>query len=210
LRNQAALREPDPVAKRLPVVTHVGVTVRRRLVAGALASVIVLASVGLAGPATAYACSCADQPLAQHADEVVAAFVGVQIDRVVEDEFADDGVAVTFDVDRAYVGDVASPFTVRTNAQSSACGLDVANLGQVAVVAFGRRDDPRIGLCGSLRSVDELVRAFGRGFEPVVASTTIPDDGSGGSNTAARLGLLGVLLAIVGAGGVYVVRQRRS
>lgn len=182
----------------------------RKFLARALAALIVTVTGAAAGTGTAHACSCVDQPLADYADEVAAAFVGVQTDRNVEDGFSDGGAVLTFDVDRAFVGDVQTPFTVRTNAQSSACGLDTSNLGQVAVVAFGSDDGPYISLCGSLRSVDEVAGIFGTGFEPSAASTTIPHDGGGASSTAARVGLGVVLLLIVGAGGAYAVRQRRS
>lgn len=184
--------------------------VLRRLAAITLIA-SVLCAVSVADGSTVGACGCDVPPLADYADDVVAAFVGVQTDRIVDDLIADDGATLTFDVEQVHAGDVTSPFTVRTPAQDSACGIDLAGRGMVAVVATDYRGEPIVGLCGSVVDVDELVAVFGPGASPstVPSGTTAPPDESG-SSWPARAGLGAILIGIVVAGTWFAIRARRG
>lgn len=216
-----AVREPSAEPKRQ---TTVNVSKRVLSALLAAASIIVGAQV-VATDGTAYACSCDDISFAEFYEafpgDVLAAFVGAQTDRVVEDEFADAGAELLFEVDEVYAGEVATEYRVRTAAQSSACGIDLANAGTVGVVVFEFRGRPTVGLCGSVVPIDELAAVFGPATEPLVAppdsqptspsATTAPsNERSDDSNGPARLALIGLLVVIVAAGIGFALRQRRS
>lgn len=158
------------------------------------------------GVGTAHACSCADVSLDDYADELVVAFVGTQVDRSVDDMSSEIGAALTFDVDRVFLGEATTPFTVRTAAQDSACGVDLAGAGPVAVTARRFDGELHVGLC-ERPTVDDLVAAFGPGVEP---EPTPPADGSWGSDAAARAVLVVLLAAVIVAGGTVIARRRTA
>lgn len=168
-------------------------------------------------------------------DAVVAAFAGRQVDRVVEDELADAGAILEFEVESVFIGDVGMMHEVRTHAQTSACGLDVVGSGTLGILVtdFGR--GPSVDQCGSLWRVDDLTAEFGPGRTPtaessttstitttpttttVTTSTTVivddskPDrsDDRGGDPSAVKRAGLAVLLFAIGAAGVGLAWRGR-
>jgi len=147
----------------------------------------------------AHACSCDDQPLVAYADEAIAAFVGRQIDRDVQDESAE----LTFDVEEVFLGEVPAAFRVRTAADGDACGVDLDGFGSVGVVAFGSLEAPTVGACPMTVPRGQLESVFGSGTAPPT------DDVTTTSNTAARATLIGLLLVVLVAGAVLVHHRRR-
>ncbi len=120
----------------------------------------------VANAGTAHACSCILQELPEYADGVSVAFVGHQLELVVQDYVGDNGAALLFRVDRVYKGEAGPLIEVRTHAQGSACGIDVGDQGTVGVVASQWRGDLSVNLCGSIVAMDELEEVFGEGYPP--------------------------------------------
>lgn len=189
----------------------IGTTPGRALGAAVCLAVTAL-GVGVAA-GTAHACSCEESTVGDHAEYTVAAFVGMQIDRTVDDEFSEIGAELTFDVDRVMLGDVTETYQARTGPDSGVCGLDLGRVGQVGLLVFELRDRLIVTQCGSVRQPEELVAFYGEGVDPLPDPSAPPatvspvdDDGSG---PAARIGLIALLSIVVIAGGVVIVRQRR-
>lgn len=169
-------------------------------------SLLIAATIGwlIALPAPAYACSCAEFILDDAAEEIGLAFVGTQTAYDVEDEFADDGASLTFDVERVYVGEAAKTTGVNTPAQSSACGVNFGNGNRVAVVSWG--DTGVVGLCTSSVAEADLQRVYGEGRAPT-ADTAVPLD-AGVSNT--RYAVIGGVLVLASLGVVFGLRAAAS
>ncbi len=192
--------------------------------------VALLALVVVGIPAgTARACSCDELPLASYADEAIAAFVGRQTDRVVEDEFDENGAELTFHVAEVFFGDVSPELRVRTEADFDSCGVDFEDAGVVGILVFEFRGAPTVGACPAAVSHAELESVFGPSTAPTepggdasdanpspasgAPSTELAGDATGASssqsNDVARAALIGLLLVILVAGAV-VVRHRRQ
>ena len=87
---------------------------------GVLLTAAAIALVGIAAtPRPAHACSCIHRELSEYADDITVAFVGRQLERVVHDQFDDNGAALLFRVDRVYKGEAGPLIEVRTHAQES-------------------------------------------------------------------------------------------
>ncbi len=71
---------------------------------------------------SAYACSCAEPDLATWLPEADGAFVGRWVDRA---EISGGMAAVTFEVERVVKGAFGPKAIVRTDAQGSACGMEL-------------------------------------------------------------------------------------
>ena len=132
---------------------------------------LVLAAVLMAGTiinssGTAHACSCMLRELSEYADGVAVAFVGHQLERVVQDYVEDNGAALLFRVERVYKGEAGPLIEVRTHAQGPACGIDAGGQGTVGVVANQWRGDLSVNVCGSIVAIDELEQVFGEGYPP--------------------------------------------
>ncbi len=185
---------------------------RARALLAAVSLAVTALAVGVA-TGTAHACSCEESTVGDHAAYTVAAFVGTQIDRAVDDEFSEFGAELTFAVDRVMLGDLTETYRARTGPDSGACGLDLERAGAVGVLVFEVRDRLVVGQCGSERQPEELVAFYGEGVDPLPDPDATADTGSndddGGSGPAPRLGLIALLSIVVIAGGVVVVRQRR-
>lgn len=136
-------------------------------VCGGLAIVALVAVMTVVVTArTAQACSCVERELADYADGVAVAFVGHQLERVVQDYVEDNGAALLFRVERVHKGQAGPLIEVRTHAQGPACGIDVGGQGTVGVVANQWRGDLSVNLCGSIVAIDELEQVFGEGYLP--------------------------------------------
>ncbi len=135
------------------------------LVALVIASMIVLT------PGSAHACSCIQTSLANEADSLDYAFTGRLVDRMVNDNIADNGVRLVFEVERAYKGDVTTPFVAFTHAQESACGASFSLGNSVAVVAREWNGVVNTNFCDQVMNVGEagLIAQFGEGVPPAVA-----------------------------------------
>lgn len=199
--------------------------VRGRRTSATLALGVALGSVlgVLTGPAErALACTCLETTLAefvaQYPEAIVAAFTGTQTDRVVEDELADGGAVLTFDVDTVYAGDVGASIEVRTHAQSSACGLDFDGFGLVSLTATDFGGGPGVNLCSSRWPAAELEAQYGPGREPADVPPGSPPtqtgpiagpDAEDGPRLLTRVGL-GVVLLVVAGAALVVVRRGRD
>ncbi len=189
-----------------------GVQLRMSRFARKLLAVMLIGTTVVAAPAgPAHACSCDDQPLAAYADEAIAAFVGRQTDRVVEDEFADNGAELTFAVDEVFLGDVPAEYRVRTAVDGDACGVDLAGEGSVGIVVFEFRGEPSVGACPATEPRAELVSVFGPGFAPLEPdAAVVGDDLPSESNDAARATVIGLLLVVLTSGAVLAKRRRQQ
>ena len=127
---------------------------------------VLTAGTMVANSGTAHACSCILRELSEYADDISAAFVGHQLERVVHDYVEDNGTALLFRVERVYKGEAGPLIEVRTHAQGPACGIDVGGQGTVGVVARQWRGDLSVNLCGSIVAIDELDEVFGVGYPP--------------------------------------------
>nr|WP_294694328.1 hypothetical protein [uncultured Friedmanniella sp.] len=134
-----------------------------RWLRGLVAAVLLALAALVAGGSPASACSCvypADaQVLVDQADVV---FTG----RVVQDRVVGRSRFLTFDVDLVYKGNVAARQRLRTNAQSSACGLSLV-AGPERYVVHGRGTAASLtsGLCDGTRPGDRVV-GLGPGQAP--------------------------------------------
>ena len=175
---------------------------------GVLMTAAAIALVGIAAtPRPARACSCIHQELSEYADDISVAFVGRQLERVVHDQFDDNGAALLFRVDRVYKGEAGPLIEVRTHAQESACGIDLGGTGAVGIAAWTWRGDLSVNLCGSMVTAAELQDVFGEG-RPPDDSIRLPDSDD-------DQGLLAFLLiagaaAVLAAGAVAWRRRRQN
>ena len=189
------------------------ISMHRARTFGAAVSLAVAALVVGVATGTAHACSCEESTVGDQAAYTVAAFVGTQIARTVDDEFSEFGAELTFAVDEVMLGDVTETYRARTGPDSGVCGLDLERAGAVGVLVFELRDQLIVSLCGSTRQPEELVAFYGEATDPLPDPDAPPDAGSndddGGSGLAPRLGLIALLSIVVIAGGVVIVRQRR-
>ena len=123
----------------------------------------VFCSVVAVAPRVAHACSCLGSALSEYADEVVLAFEGHQLDRIVEGS----EVLLVFRVGWVYKGRSGSRVTVGTGFGGGDCGLDLSGEERSGIVAF---DDGNGGLtvniCTSPVSLGELEDVFGAGHPP--------------------------------------------
>lgn len=138
-----------------------------RVLSAVVGAALIAAAWLAATPGPAYGCSCADQALAEYADEVDRAFVGRLVARTEHSYTDDNGVSLVFDVERVYKGPVEARIEVFTHAQASACGLDVGP-GTVGIVAFEWRGESSVGSCSSPVSPASLREVFGEGTAPDV------------------------------------------
>ena len=205
-------------------------TRRIRISTGALVAVLLAVAVVAAPAGAVRACSCDDLPLAAYADTAIAAFMGRQTGRVVEDEFAEYGAELTFDVEEVFLGDVSTELRVRTEADFDACGVDLDGAGVVGILVFEFRGESTVGACPAAVSRAELESVFGPSVSSIGSddgaadaasapgpstSSIGPDDDAGvadssRSNNVARAALIGVLLVILVAGAVVARRRRQQ
>ena len=139
---------------------------RLRLLRWLVSAAVLTAGTVVVNVGTAHACSCILRELPEYADGVSVAFVGHQLELVVQDYVGDNGAALLFRVERVFKGEAGPLIEVRTHAQGSACGIDVGDQGTVGVVASQWRGDLSVNLCGSIVEIDELKAVFGVGYPP--------------------------------------------
>lgn len=166
------------------------------------------------GASPAAACSCLDRSLSEYADEVVLAFVGEQVSREVVDEVADNGTVLSFDVDLVFKGEVGPSVSVRTHAQSSACGVDFDGAVGASVAVFDWRGQPSVNSCGSVVSLEELREVFGNGVEPARAAPAtaeaLADDESATDVVPALYLAAGAMAGLVLVVAIWTLRRQRS
>lgn len=164
----------------------------------------------------AEACSCLRFVLAERTDEIEVAFVGEQTSYVVQDQVADRGAVLTFEVDEVYEGDLPTPVNVRTEAQSTACGVNYGGDGPVGVVAYRWKGRRTADSCTGPVTRAELRAVYGKPHAP--SRALAPDEPPEGiphpesvqdRRTWTAMGavlLLGSVLTV----GALAVRRRRS
>ena len=90
-----------------------------------LTALVLGAGLTLVGSAPAFACSCAMQSVAEHADGADVVFAGTLTDADVAGSlFNGEESTYTFEVDAVYAGDPAQFAQVATASSGSACGLE--------------------------------------------------------------------------------------
>lgn len=113
-----------------------------------LAALVLGAGLALVGNAPAFACSCALQSVAEHADGADVVFAGTLTEAdVAGSVFNGDQTTYAFEVDAVYAGDPAPVAHVSTASSGSACGLEGLVVGERYVVFA---DDGDGGLSASL------------------------------------------------------------
>lgn len=148
-------------------------------VLGALSLVVVTAS-------PSFACSCARAGTAEYVDNAVAVFTGTVTDKEPPPKrpvmSSMDPVTYTFDVERSFKGDVASPTEVLSAMSGASCGLEGVRAGKRYVVFAhqGRSGDLWGSLCGgtapwSAELEADVVAATGPGTPPADGADD-PDD----------------------------------
>jgi hypothetical protein len=114
------------------------------------AALVLGAGLALVGSAPAFACSCAAQSLAEHAEGADVVFAGTLTDAdEARSMFDGDESTYTFEVDAVYAGDPAPLAQVVTASSGSMCGLEGLVEGDRYLV-FAYADGDRLGasLCG--------------------------------------------------------------
>jgi hypothetical protein len=151
-------------------------------VLGALSLVVLTAT-------PSFACSCAAASTAEYVDGAAAVFTGTVTAKEPPPErpvmSSMDPVTYTFDVERSFKGDVASPTEVLSAMSGASCGLEGVRAGQRYVVfaTESRRGDLWASLCGGTApwSADleaDVVAATGPG---VVAPPSAAPAGTAGT-----------------------------
>ena len=151
-------------------------------VLGALSLVVLAAS-------PSFACSCARVSTAEYVDHATVVFTGTVADKEPPPKrrvmSSMDPVTYTFEVERSFKGDVASPTEVLSAMSGASCGLEGVRTGDRYVVFAdqGRGGDLWASLCGGTApwSADleaDVVAASGPG---VVAPPSAAPAGTAGS-----------------------------
>ena len=162
-----------------------------------LAGVLGALSLVVLGAAPSFACSCAMAGTEQYVDGADAVFTGTVTDKEPPPQrpvmSSMDPVTYTFDVERAFKGDLSDPLPVLSASSGASCGLEGVRVGQRYVVfaSESKRGDHDLwaSLCGgtALWSADleaDVVAATGPGTTPTVG-VDVPDDVAAGGGTAA-------------------------
>ncbi len=115
-----------------------------------LAALVLGSGLALVGAAPAFACSCAMQSVAEHADGADAVFAGTLTDvDGARSLFDGDDTTYAFEVDAVYAGDPAAVAHVTTASSGAACGLEGLEVGDRYVVfAHDSGDQLSANLCG--------------------------------------------------------------
>lgn len=178
---------------------------------------IVAMAVTIAGPATpASACSCVPFEDVLQMNLPAAAFIGEVIDEggVVADGFGGAQVALLYEVETVYHGDVPSQVVVRTSADTGGgCGLSFR--GRTAVLAYiedGEALSTSICSAVPLDQNDQgtqalLEQAFGPGTSP----TPVEGVGLGSTDRGLPVGLLvgaGVFALALAGSSVLLFRRQ--
>ena len=182
----------------------------------------------LAVPRSARACTITSPypQLANNADGIAIAFVGRQIDRILDDP----RLTLVFEVDRVYKGHIGPVVEVQTI--SSSCGTNFSHSGTTAVVAKLAEQDSHWGdlKAGDLYvtyvetfySIADLEEVFGAGYppdptiqlpepqssEPQISEPQISER-SGNPTSIRQTVASGIALIVLGAGLIAIRRRRR-
>ena len=182
--------------------------VGQRVCGGLVIAAMVAVVMVVATASTAYACSCIARELSEYADDISVAFAGSQVERTVQSQVQDNGVALVFSVDRVYKGEAGPLIEVHTHAQESACGIDMDGRGTVGVVAGEWRGDLNVNLCGSIVALDELEEVFGEGHLPDESIRLPVSPGPSGGFLGTSSVLLAAGAAVVLLAGAAAWRRR--
>jgi hypothetical protein len=143
---------------------------------GRVVLLLVLVAGVLVAGSPAHACSCAPTDLDRWLPEADGAFVGRWVDRA---EVGNGMAAVTFDVEHVVKGAVGPKAIVRTNAQGSACGLELLGAARTGLLLRRAADGVwESDLCsmvtpsellavGGDDPPDPAIAAVGAGWEPI-------------------------------------------
>jgi hypothetical protein len=140
-----------------------------------LTALVLGAGLALVGSAPAFACSCAMQSVAEHADGADVVFAGTLTDA---DEasslLSGEESTYTFVVDAVYAGDPAPFAQVATASSGSACGLEGLSVGERYVVfAYAAdRDGLSASLCGGTGPATPKVERI---LDRVLGAPVLPD-----------------------------------
>ena len=125
---------------------------------------------------SAYACSCAEPDLATWLPEADGAFVGRWVDRA---EISGGMAAVTFEVERVVKGAFGPKAIVRTDAQGSACGMELLGRSRTGLLLQRGSDGvwesnvcsmvapAQLLAVGGDHPPDPAIAAVSAGWEPV-------------------------------------------
>lgn len=166
----------------------------RLLVAGVLGAL----SLVVLGASPSFACSCAMAGTEQYVSGADAVFTGTVTDKEPPSQrpvmSSMDPVTYTFDVERAFKGDLSDPLPVRSAMSGASCGLEGVRVGQRYVVfaSESKRGDRELwaSLCGgtapwSTGLEADVVAATGPGTPPAVGVGPPSDVAAGGGTVAA-------------------------
>jgi hypothetical protein len=197
------------VAARTRAVTRL--PARRRHPAALLLAAVLMALGALwAGPAPAFACSCAAASDDQYAVNAAAIFTGTLVENQV-DEPAQTRT-LTFAVDRVFKGQVTATQVVTSQASGASCGVELSGPGPFLVFAQAGPTGLTADLCGGTRSGSAPV-GLGVGDQPqpdpARPATGQPD---GEPRSGMWIPLVGFILALTAAAvvGLSLVRPRSS
>jgi hypothetical protein len=187
-----------------------------------LAGVVGALSLVVLGAAPSFACSCALAGTEQYVDVADAVFTGTVTDKEPPPKrpmmSSMDPVTYTFDVERAFKGDLSDPLPVLSAMSGASCGLEGVRVGQRYVVFASEskrgEHDLWASLCGgtapwSAGLEADVVAATGPGTPPEVGadppedvaagSVDEPEAAEGGSLAVPVAAASGLALVLLGA-----------
>jgi hypothetical protein len=148
----------------------------------------------------ARACSCAPPDLERWLPDADGAFVGRWVDRA---EVGDGFAAVTFEVERVVKGSFGPKAIVRTNAQGSACGLELLGHARTGLLLMKATDGVwESNLCSMVKP--SLLLAVGRDRSPDPAIAPV----SAGWEPVSILAIVVSAIVVVAVGLVWLTRRR--
>jgi hypothetical protein len=180
-----------------------------------LAGVLLALSSWWAGPAPAYACSCASATDAQHVAEAAAIFTGTLVADQVDQR--NQTRSLTFAVARVFKGQVTATQVVTSASSGGSCGVQLTGPGPFVVFAQAEPTGLTADLCGGTRS-GSAPAGLGPGQAPLPNPAARPDSASPSAappdaenpRAGSWVPLVGFILALTAAAvvGLSLVRPR--
>jgi hypothetical protein len=164
-----------------------------------VAAIVAMMVVAAGSPARA--CSCAIDGVKAAISRSDSAFVGRWVDR---SEVGDGYAAVTFEVERVVKGSFGPKAIVRTNAQGSACGLEMLGPARTGLLLMKARDGVwESNLCSMVKPSLLLAVGGDRPPDPAIAPV------SAGWEPVSILAIVVSAIVVVAAGLSLLGRRRR-